>query len=252
MPLDEPSDDTESDDHPIVPLNKTERGLAFFFGSATLMAGTAATFAKGNDVGTGALLVGGVALVIMGIQGTPLIKIGGDKAAFELERRRMVAKREVERAAREESLEVASQVIEAVAKVEPRVQAYARQATSGLAFEDAIREVLLQSDLDVVDHTRSDIGWDFSIRKVPGRTVRVTVKWTSQPFCSRSVVERAFAARLNAPDGNKDPWVLVVNAPLNKAALAWGASLGNCHLVEWRGEADNDKLLGVIRAALSS
>lgn len=103
-------DDTEADrsglsDSVETHMGVWERVLTGGLGTAALGFGAYTVLRTGNQVGSAALVLVGAALVLIGVQGTPLVSFGSNAANVELARRR-------------ERVVAAKQVIEA-AKTEP-------------------------------------------------------------------------------------------------------------------------------------
>lgn len=136
----EESTRTETSDSEYGSLGRWERSCALILGSVSLGAGSAAVFISDNGAGTSVLLIVAAAMLLIGIQGTPLIRVGGDAASFELARRRSEAEHII-RTAELDNLETARDVIEAVAKIEPSVQVQATVAARQIYHEEVIAAV---------------------------------------------------------------------------------------------------------------
>src|SRR5580700_972047 len=87
--LDEDNDLTSTgDSEPPEPLVKWERICALIVGAVCGGAGGYVVFEKSNQAGTAILLILAAIFLLIGVQGTPLIRFGSNSGSVELERRR--------------------------------------------------------------------------------------------------------------------------------------------------------------------
>ncbi|MGI5224021.1 hypothetical protein [Actinoallomurus sp. CA-142502] len=108
-----------SDDDPDVePLAAWERTLSAIFGISLAAGGAAAVFVTKNQAGSVALLLIGGVLLVMTINGTPLLgaKYGDKELKLGRRRKRALAK------VAEESPEVARQTLDVLAEYDPRIR----------------------------------------------------------------------------------------------------------------------------------
>jgi hypothetical protein len=97
-------DGNETRDPPLPgePLGTKERATALVIGIATGGGGAYAVFASSNQAGTAILLILSAIFLLIGIQGTSLIRFSTGSNTVELERRRRTVERAVKEIAREE------------------------------------------------------------------------------------------------------------------------------------------------------
>lgn len=198
------------------PLTKPERAIAGVIGGLAMAAGTLATFTSGNDVGTGALLLGGAAFTLMSVQGTPLVKIGGDRAAIELERRRVLD--DVIATTAKESPNQLPQVIDAVARVEGSTTPMGQRALRGLQFQGEVKDALMAKGWEVVEAT-NDGGWDLLVRDAGTQPVQIILKWFEKPDDGVHWSKIEGRALGHLAEISIDPMLVVVNN-LTKASMA--------------------------------
>ncbi len=89
---DEPGDgelDLPEDDYAPDPMVHWERGLAVLIGLAAGVPGVFAVFDSSNQAGTAVLLIAAVAFLLIGVQGTPLIKLASGQNSVEMTQRRI-------------------------------------------------------------------------------------------------------------------------------------------------------------------
>src|SRR5690349_5840152 len=77
-----------NDGEPLEPLVKWERICALAIGVICGGAGGYAVFERSNQAGTAMLLILAAIFLLIGVQGTPLIRFGSNSGSVELERRR--------------------------------------------------------------------------------------------------------------------------------------------------------------------
>ncbi|WP_067535812.1 hypothetical protein [Nocardia crassostreae] len=106
---------------PWAPLTHRERAVALTLGMASGTTGVVAVFVSGNQAGTAALFLISIVLLLMGIQGTPLTRVGSGVHSAEFARRRW-ARALLEVADREEDPKVAAGVVRAAEVIARRPQ----------------------------------------------------------------------------------------------------------------------------------
>jgi hypothetical protein len=119
---DEPEDqDQTADPAPARGLTPLERWIASITGLAGVAAGGVGVFLSDNQAGTTAILLLGAVFLLMGVQGTAIIKAGKD--SVEMERRwqaNKLAKR-AEELVRDNKPDAAAELAAAAAQVDPRM-----------------------------------------------------------------------------------------------------------------------------------
>ena len=215
-------------------LGSGERWGAVAAGVPALVAGGAAVFLSGNGAGTAILLVLAAALLLIGIQGTPLIRIGGEQASIELERRRR-AERLIKEAASGDP-DTARDVIEAVLQLEPAARPRAESTLAALTYEeDVLRELrrVLQLPSVPTSAGQYDRGIDAILVAPGGKKLEVLIKYFRSPLDSRRRRELMGLAATGK--------LVITNADVDEAtATAVAAYDGS--VVTWRDPGDTDRL----------
>ena len=108
----------------------------------TVLAGLAilALFTSSNQAGTAALLLVAAAFLLIGIQGTALVRFGSGSASIELDRRVAAAVQRADEVA-EQDPRLALGILEGAAIIEPRVGP-AAGAFRAISYESAVRRAL--------------------------------------------------------------------------------------------------------------
>jgi hypothetical protein len=210
----EPSDD----DFVAEAMKRWERWVAIVLGVTLAGLGVWAVFKSSNQAGSAVLLLMGAAFLLIGVQGTPLIKLGGSTANLELERRRRRLARALEEAKSETNPDVAQGMIEAAGIIEPELaplpqkQARLYEDKVGAALRGIFEEVQRQSTLDPHQY-------DFAVTTPMGQTT-IEVKYKrAGPFRTPDV---AIIVRRQRDKNTK--LVIVTNAPLSEAVRAINAA----------------------------
>ncbi|MFC9997219.1 hypothetical protein [Nocardia sp. NPDC127526] len=118
-------DDLSNAELPWAPLTRHERAVALMLGIAAGTTGVVAVFVSANQAGTAALFLISTVLLLMGIQGTPLTRVGSGVHSAEFARRRW-ARALLEVADREQDPKVAAGVVRAAEVIARRPQHSAR------------------------------------------------------------------------------------------------------------------------------
>src|SRR5437762_4589508 len=127
---------------PAEPPRRWERAAAMVIG--TVLAGLAilALFTSSNQAGTAALLLVAAAFLLIGIQGTALVRFGSGSASIELDRRVAAAVQRADEVA-EQDPRLALGILERAAIIEPRVGP-AAAAVRHISYESAVRRAVVR------------------------------------------------------------------------------------------------------------
>jgi hypothetical protein len=205
---DEPPVEPTDDDSIVEAMKRWERWVAIVFGLLLAGAGVWAVFKSSNQAGSAVLLLMGAAFLLIGVQGTPLIKIGGSTANLELERRRRRLQKAIEEAHSEANPDVAQGMIQAATIIDPQL-APSPRAQAGL-YEDRVGAALQGIFEDVKREPTSD-RYDFAVKTPMGQTA-VEVKYKRVgPFRVSDVANIVRRHR-----GKTNKLVIVTNAPLSE------------------------------------
>ena len=232
-----------------MPLVAWERLIALVSGAASIVFGTLAIFKTESEAGPAVLVLVGAALLLVGIQATPLIKLGGDKASIELGRRRAAAQRAVDEAVAESPPEVAQSVIQAVAAVEPTVQRYAALASARLLYESSVSSALMRLGYSV-DRVGADRSVDRLVARAGDRTVRVVVKHLTNPEIAARRIRDLRAQFLSGAFTSPTAPTLIVVSVLPASSARALADQDLEHLfTQWQDERDDGSLQAALEKA---
>ncbi|RKN15672.1 hypothetical protein D7147_24675 [Micromonospora musae] len=179
--------------------------------------------------------------LLVGVQGTPLRRLGHGDSSIELDALRRRAVRVVERAAQEQPPEVAAAVAEAVETITPQVSALPE-----LVYEAAVIDAMRRTGASIDPTHRpgpGDRGVDARVQVGAGK-VNVQVKLRRRGSLGARDIEHAAAkARRSGFDGG---FLLITNAPLSEDARAFNAGLspagGGVEAITWNDSRDDDLL----------
>jgi hypothetical protein len=122
------------------PLLRWERAVAIIIGTAFAGVAIFALFNSANQAGTAALLLVAAAFLLIGVQGTALIRFGSGTTSVELDRRAAAAVQRADEVA-EQDPQLAMGILEGAAIIEPRVGP-AASAFRAISYENAVRQAL--------------------------------------------------------------------------------------------------------------
>lgn len=134
----DPHPDTRS--QPGRPLLRWERTVAIIIGLAFAGVAIFALFKSTNQAGTAALLLVSAAFLLIGVQGTALVRFGSGSTSVELDRRAEAAVQRADEVA-EQDPQLAMGILEGAAIIEPRVGP-AASAFRAISYGNAVRQAL--------------------------------------------------------------------------------------------------------------
>lgn len=246
----EPTDETPARP-PSRSLQPWERSLAGLLGTAAAGAGTVAVFVTENQVGTASLFVLAIALLLMGVQGTPITRFGlGEKGSVEYAD--AVAQDLVQASQEAPTPDVAQAYLDAAVRVSPAVALSA--TTKAVAYETLVMRALedVAGPTEVQRLSRDD-GVDFVVRTSATGRVSVIVKYfehsagAAQASQLRRVVERRTATPLlivanSIPSRVRDEVQNFNQEPDHAPVVA----------VQWNGPSDNPSLQSALQRLRSA
>jgi hypothetical protein len=207
-------------------------------------------FASSNQAGTAILLVLSAIFLLIGIQGTSLIRFSTGSNTFELERR----KRNVEQVAAEvakEDPDRAAGIIQGAEIALPALGSFSQ--SEGLLYERRVETALLSMGYVSTGLRGVDYGYDFALSRAGDSEAKVYVEVKYRRSARldastvRSLIDRSAFLRA--------PFLIVTNADSTIASAAYAAEDGRefpVRLVRWRGESDNDALREALVELLGS
>lgn len=233
------------------PLKQGERAIAIIVGIIAGGAGGYAVFVSANQAGTSVLLILSATFLLIGVQGTSLIRFSTGSNTVELERKRRVVEVEkaAEEAVQEDDIDRAAGIVEGAALADPE-----------LSLSPRARSMLYEKRLDLalsemgylVLHPDIDTGIDLVARKPPGgeesgtETFEIKFKYLSsgRPI-SLDSAESAVRGRAD----RIIPLLVVVNTGYTKrvAETIKNAPGAGARIVAWRDVRDNEALADSIK-----
>jgi hypothetical protein len=236
MGPDEEGELTQADNaEPLEPLVKWERICALAIGAICGGAGGYAAFEKSNQAGTAMLLILAAIFLLIGIQGTPLIKFGTSSGSVELERRRRRKVQEaLDQANEENNAEKAEGIVEGVKLVAPDL--VPRSFNVYREYEDSVARALSRMGYEVLREVPvGQLRTDLKITK-NGRAIYAELKYYQRPVPSQVVHQViGMASILSAPV------LLIASSELTKSAVSL-IGHNDVEFVQWHDEADNPEL----------
>ncbi|WP_344085759.1 hypothetical protein [Luedemannella helvata] len=221
------------------PLPWWARSLAALIGLAAGSFGTFAIFRSDNQAGTAALLVLAAAFMLMGLQGTPLLRFGSGDASVQLAAIRRRAVQVAETAAQKESPEVAAAVADAVESITPGVLhpaiRYEKQLIAAIAQIDPTLEVVMPPH---------DKGIDLVVRDRHNRAAVIEVRYLTRQRLERHAIVAAEERLRGTPFEGR--LIFVTSAPPDSQAERYLSERQGddpiTQLVVWNGPDDNGRL----------
>ena len=227
------------------PLVKWERVCALVIGAICGGAGGYAVFEKSNQAGTAMLLILAAIFLLIGVQGTPLIKFGSSSGSVELERRRRKKVQEaLEQANEENNAEKAEGIVEGVKLVAPDL--VPRSFNVYREYEDSVARALSKMGYEVFQEVSvGQLRTDLKITK-NGRTVYAELK-----YYQRSVPSQVIHQVIGMASVLSAPVLLVASSQLTNSAQSL-IGHHNVDFVQWRDEADNPELRAALERLLAN
>lgn len=227
------------------PLPWWSRLLAVVLGTCAGGLGTLAVFKTDNQAGTAFLLVLSAALLLIGLQGSPLIKLGSGDSSIQLARIRGRVTKELVKAVQDDRPEVSQAVVEAVESIAPDLVS---PALLGRRYQSQVEASIARIDPSlVIAENDWDQGADLTVHKVIGMSrtaVAVDVKYLGRAKLSMAdiqVSEHRVAGSVLA-----DRLVVVTNARPTNGASAYlverNSDSSHVQLVVWNGPRDDSAL----------
>lgn len=218
-----------------------ERAVALSVGIAAGGGGGYAVFASSNQAGTAILLILSAIFLLIGIQGTSLIRFSTGSNTVELEQRRRTVEQAVKEIARDEP-ERAAGIIEGAELALPDLTSISSSAQAALLA--ARYEQRLSAAISSMGYAVSgaplNSDEDLLVTDAEKRSLDVIVKYQRRPAFSQKwlagVVEHRTAAT---------PLLVVVNAPVSIAITAWLSQKTRdapARIIAWYDEIDNQEL----------
>ena len=226
--------------------------MALGVGIAAGGGGGYAVFASSNQAGTAILLILSAIFLLIGIQGTSLIRFSTGSNTVELERRKRTVERAVKEIAKEEP-ERAAGIIEGAELALPSFASIASTAEAALLAVQYGKR--LSVAISAMGYTTRDIPRDYepdlTVIDREGRVIHVAVTYSR----NERPVTRRWVEIVALPHMGTIPLLLVANSPVAASAADWTAQMKReapLRLISWRDDADNPVLRESLRELFSS
>jgi hypothetical protein len=157
---------------PSEPLRSWERAIALVIGTAFAVLAILALFISDNQAGTAALLLVAAAFLLIGVQGTALVRFGSGSTSVELDRRLAAAVQRADEVAEQEP-QLALGILEGAAIIEPSIGP-AASAARAMSYENSVRRALERVRPDGGTVTTAEPPIDLAVL-APAGTVLVSV-----------------------------------------------------------------------------
>lgn len=231
------------------PLDLWARIVALGLGSAALGFGCYAVMRSENQAGTALVLIVGAVLLVLGLQGTPLRRLGGGEHSVELAAlRRQRGIELIAEAVNEQPPQVAAAVAEAVASLESPRYPLPRRIVKGryAEIQEAIERVGGRVSMLSLDDPRRH-GYDM-VAIFPSGYVNVDVHLGDEPE-TRERIDKANASLAGAMErspGQPGGFVLVSRGPLSAEVQEYNRQFSThrdkFEVVAWDGFQDDGAL----------
>jgi len=225
------------------PPNWLERACFIIVGVIAGGAGGYAAFERSNQLAAAVLLVIAAVFLVIGIQGTRLMRFTGGSNIVELEQKKRIIADAIEKAQDEGNIEKASGIAEGAAIAVP---ALGLAKNLGLQYELKVTSVIASMRY-LVTPTSRDIGFDLIIGDGSDRVIYAELKRYSRPVPRQpvdSITLRASAVPV--------PVLLITYTELSSAAREAVSASRNLEVVQWSDENDNDRLAETLRHMFAS
>ena len=222
--------------------------MATLAGVASMGSGGVATYVSDNQVGTGVLLLAGAGFLLMGFQGTPLIRIGGKDANIELERRERRAVKAITETEAQEGPERAQQIADVLVSIDPDL---ARSpAFRTLEYENNVRHTLQRISNGKFVTAPHFLGIDAILEVDSGKIAFEFKSFQKATRISASIVEHIVHRWHSGTiaESGYTLFILVANVPLTDQAKATMQSWPDVRFVLWRNNDDDNALREAIES----
>lgn len=219
------------------PPGRLERASCIIVGVIAGGAGGYVAFERSNQLGSAVLLVIGALFLVIGIQGTRLMRFTSGSNGVELEQKKRIIVDAIEKAQDEGNSEKASGIAEGAAIAAPSLGIN----QLGVQYELQVSAAIVGMGY-LVTHIAIDAGFDLSITDDSDGRVNADVRRYSKPVprqALEALIQRASIRRL--------PVVLITYTELSRSAQDAVRNSENLEVVRWRGEDDNAVLAGTLR-----
>jgi hypothetical protein len=223
------------------PPNWLERACFILAGVIAGGAGGYAALERANQLGAAVLLVIGAVFLVVGIQGTRLMRFTSGSNIVELEQKKQTIANAIERAQDEGNIEKASGIAEGAAIAVPALG----PRNVGLQYELQVTAAIISLGYHATASSL-DKGFDLIIGDEARRVIFADLKRLTKP------VPKEYVDRLLRFSTRQVPILLITYTQLSRAAQEATRDAGMLEAVQWRDERDNDNLAETLRRLFAS
>jgi hypothetical protein len=227
------------------PPNRLERACCIIVGIIAGGAGGYVAFERSNQLGSAVLLVIGAVFLVIGIQGTRLMRFTSGSNIVELEQKKRNIVDAIAKAQDEGNIEKASGIAEGAAIAAP---ALGLSQHLGLQYEVQVASAIVGMGYLVTPSVLDDKGFDLVIRDGSDRIIHAELKRYAD---FRPVSARILQALMYRAAATAIPVILITYTELSGEAREFIISR-KLEAVQWRDENDNDRLAETLRRMFGS
>jgi hypothetical protein len=209
-------------------------------------AGGYVAFERSNQLGSAVLLVIGAVFLVIGIQGTRLMRFTSGTSIVELEQKKRNIVDAIEKAESEGNIEKAFGIAEGAAIAAP---ALGLPQHLGLQYEAQVASAIIGMGYLVTPSVLDDRGFDLVIRDENGHIIHAELKRYAD---SRTVPARIVETLVYRVAATAIPLILITYTELSREAQKRVGPSGIIEAVQWRDESDNDRLAETLRRMFRS
>jgi hypothetical protein len=222
------------------PLLRWERTLAIIVGAAFAGVAIYALFKSANQAGTAALLLVAAAFLLIGLQGTALVRFGSGSTSVELDRRAAAAVQRADEVA-EVDPQLAMGILEGAAIIEPRIGP-AASAFRAVSYENAVGQALERVRLDDASVATAEPPIDLIVLAPSGKVLVSVVYRRSRSLQQIDLAPLVGSRQLEDAVGG----LLVTNQTLSSSVADYIADAAKRDIrleaVTWDGPEDDHDL----------
>lgn len=220
-----------------------ERASCIMVGVIAGGAGGYVAFERSNQLGSAVLLAIGALFLVIGIQGTRLMRFTSGSNSVELEQKKQIITDAINKAQDEGNDEKASGIAAGAAIVVPALGDY----SEGLQYEVVVSGVISRMGYHVTRHDFAGQQFDLTIGDGAGRKIYAELKRHLRPL-PRNLIE----ALLYRSKVTRTPVLLITYSELTRGAREIVKSSENFEVVQWRDGEDNPRLKETLRRMFAS
>lgn len=230
----------DSRNQPGRPLLRWERTVAVIIGATFAGVAIYALFNSANQAGTAALLLVAAAFLLIGVQGTALVRFGTGSTSVELDRRAAAAVQRADEVAAVDP-QLAMGILEGAAIIEPRIGP-AASAFRAISYENAVGQALERVRPDGASVTAAETPIDLTVLAPSGKVLVSVVYRRSRSLQQIDLAPLVGSRQLEDAAGG----LVVTNQTLSSSVADYIADAAKRDIkldaVTWDGPVDDHDL----------